>query len=83
MTMETSHITDIEQMGSCICIIKGKSWMNGRHSNESVETVKTEWMGNVKLMKCLTNRKITYVNVSRAFYLLTQSWFLPGFDSCY
>ena len=86
MTMELSHITDIEQMGSCICIIKGKSWMNGRHSNESVETVKTEWMGNVKLMKCLSNRKIKYVNinlVSRVFYPLTQSLFLPGFDYCY
>ena len=46
-----------------------------RHSNESAETVKAEWIGNVKLMKHLSNRKIKYVNISlvtRAFYLLTQ-----------
>ena len=38
-----SSIIDNEEMGSSICIIKGKSWMNEQHSNESVETVKTKW----------------------------------------
>ena len=43
-------------------------------------------MGNVKLIKCLSNRKITYVSInlfSMAVYLLTYRWFLPEFDSRY
>ena len=75
----SSHITDIEQMGSCICVIKGKSWMNRQHSNESVETVKTEWMGNVKLMKCPSNKKLN-MWTSTSFPGLFISWLKAGFS---